>query len=191
VNSYYVSSGSLLGLRDAGALSVLLSFVLPVHHFLFSCTRLVLPYLARAGASGGDAAVKKPVRAVCALFMTVGLLYWTLLSVFREQIVHLLYGEKYQEFAHLVPLAALTIVFHAGAFAHELGLRALQDTFAVLKMLMIAATVTIVVGLPAMLMFGLPGALGTMVLTMAINLVSCSILFYRRANRPALMETAA
>lgn len=184
-NVFYLFSGAFLGLVQTGALKAVMNLVLPVGHTAAAFSRLLQPYLSGLAGEQGPSATRGPVGRISLLLAGGAFSYWALVSLFYEPIFRFLYAGRFVEYAHLVPWATLSIVFWVGAHVHGWGLRALQAPSSDFAVQCVSAGVAVVVGIPATWMFGLPGVMGTAVLSNLAGLTAATLLFRQRFRRPA------
>jgi O-antigen/teichoic acid export membrane protein len=181
-NVLFALTGSLLGMAEVGGLRALLNLSLPVTQAANSLSNLAQPYIAGIYGKRGRAATRMPVRLVTLLYFGGGSLYWVLLTVFRIPFLRLLYGGKFLEHASLVPWVTLGGLLSVCAYASMIGLKAIQSPSSVFAAYTASSIVALTLGVVATWAFGLPGAIGSYVLSIATFLVVTTYSFRRKAS---------
>ncbi len=179
INSYYLITGSLLGIRETGALAALMSLMHPINHLMAGSSRLLLPYLSSLSVSKGPAAIGRVAGRITIGFVVLTAGYWALISIFRHEFVTGLYGEAYSTFAPYLPAATLCMIYASGTFPSELVLRALKAPHLMLRASCIAATCSLIISSLAVWQFGL---IGVFVSTASVSMLHLGVvtLFQRR-----------
>jgi O-antigen/teichoic acid export membrane protein len=188
-NISMVFTGAVLGLSEVGAFKALTSLSLPAIHIVVAVGRLVQPHLSRLPASGGTDSLGRSVRTIALLLLGGSLVNLAIMTLFHGPIFRLLYGGKFMEYAHLVPLVALGLVFYAGYQAYCGGSRALQSPASLLGAYSVSMAVSVVFGIPAVRWFGLTGILVNGAVSGFALFAMGAFLFHRKlrsaARRPA------
>jgi O-antigen/teichoic acid export membrane protein len=185
INGWYLLTGSLLGMKEAGCLGALSAFLQPLNHTMAALSRLAQPRLASIAARNGPRALKSPVFRLALLFTSGAAIYWSAISLFRAPVMNFVYGNKYMEFAHFVPAATVMGVFAATTVPSELGLRALLRPSALFRVGCISSVLTITFGPIALWRLGLPGVFLTTISASIVNMALTSIVFRRNVEEAA------
>lgn len=181
-NIFYLGAGALLGVGNAGALRALNNFILPVHHCGSALGRLFQPHVSRAYGRKGAYGVQGPVRNLTLLFAAGGAAYAILFSLFHAPLFRLLYGGKYAEYSWLVSWATAGAVFQVAAYGPSIGLRAMQAPSSLFAGFCAAAAVAILGGIPAIRLWGLPGAVGASAAATLTAFAITQAVFRRKAE---------
>lgn len=111
-NIYFIVLPAWLGLAHVGALKALLNLAQPASQSISALGVLLMPILVRDMEAGGTSVMAKTMRFSNALFLAGSSIYLAVLWVFRFQIFHALYGDKFSGYegwpllaAALIPLA--------------------------------------------------------------------------------------
>lgn len=178
---YYPLLGSLHGLAEAGALKALMNFSSPVSQAFAAMSLLSLPYAARIHHQNKQGKRHHLAGKLAIIYGGGTSLYWLIIVLFRQPIVHYLYAGKYLGVTNLIPWVALGSVFRISATSQAVILRGMQSPWLVFMAYVASCTVALVIGIPCTLAFGLRGSVFTLVVSSAVALVVASILVYRRS----------
>lgn len=185
---YYPLLVSLHGLAEAGALKALMNFTSPVGQAFAAMSLLSLPYAARVhhqNMSGN----RRHLAAKLAVIYAGGTgLYWLIIVLFRQPIVHYLYAGKYLAITNLIPWVALGSVFRISATSQAVILRAMQSPWLVFIAYVASSVIGVVIGVPCTWAFGLRGSVYTLVISSAVALAVTSILVHRRSSHARAVE---
>lgn len=181
-NVYYVLFSGHSMMLPAAELRSLLNLTLPVGQTATALSLLVQPYAARRQSSYGSASVVSLVRRVTLLFAAGALVYWAVLVLFSTQVLRVLYADRYTGLSPLVPWVALSSILAVAAYGPGIGLRAFQSTSLVFAAFCASSGITVCLGIPATLVFGVPGAVATLVLANAVAVILVFRFFYRRVE---------
>jgi O-antigen/teichoic acid export membrane protein len=181
-NILFALTGSLLGMAEVGGLRALLNLSLPVLQAANSFSNLVQPYISGIYGREGLRATRRPVSLVTLLYFGEGVVYWALLTVCKGPIMRFLYGGKFMEHAFLVPWVTLGALLSVCAYAPVIGLRAIQSPSSVFAAYTTSSIVAIALGVAATWALGLPGAIGSYVVSAATVLAAATYSFRRKAR---------
>jgi O-antigen/teichoic acid export membrane protein len=183
-NVSYALTGTLLGLADVGRLKALMNFFLPLGQASNSFGLIFQPHLSRTFGREGRSATRTPVGMVTLLYLAGGILYWVLLSAFRVPVLRFLYGGKFLDSGYLVPWVCCGAVLTVVSYAPSIGLRAIQSPASIFGAYCVAAGVSVVFGTVGIWRYGLPGAIGSFVLSGMAVLLTAGALYARKAGAP-------
>jgi O-antigen/teichoic acid export membrane protein len=141
-----------------------MNFVLPVGQIAAALALLMQPHAARVFHQKGYAAVHDLTRSLVWMYPAGATVYWIVIMVLAHRIVPLLYGGNYPGVVSLIPWLALGSVLQTATYASAVGLRAMHAPFSVFQAYGIASVVVFLVGVPAAIMFGVPGAVAGFVI---------------------------
>jgi O-antigen/teichoic acid export membrane protein len=161
-NIYYVLLGSSAGIAHVGELRALMNLTLPVGQTATALSLLFVPYASRARAERGAHALRKISLAITALFALGAICYWAVIVTFRESVLHLFYGGRYSEISAFIPIVALSSVFQTCINGPGIGLRADEKPICVFYAYLVSSVITVGVGVVATRLFGVEGAVFTM-----------------------------
>ncbi len=177
---YYPLLGKFGGLEDAAELRALLNFSLPVVQSVTAIALLVQPRISRAAhEQGGNSVMRWSVR-MTKLYALGASLYWLPIFLFRDRLVELLYRGNYPGIARLIPVIAFASIVTSASSGIANGLRAIELPSAVAYMFGMSGVVTIVVGTPMTLRFGVNGAMWTWAVATSIGFIFGLVIMARR-----------
>jgi O-antigen/teichoic acid export membrane protein len=183
VNIYYLLLPAFCTLKDTATLKALINLITPALQGLSAISTTLLPALVRRR---GTPSFGKAVRIGLVVLGTVSLVYWIALGVFHAPMVRLLYGKKYVDESALLWIIGAVPVGTALSVVLSNALRAEENTSAVFRGAVIAAFLSLVIGLPLVVWFGIRGAaLGMASYLMLFTIVlypPCAPLFRRTVN---------
>jgi O-antigen/teichoic acid export membrane protein len=146
---------------------------------------LLLPYAAATSARHGSTGSEVLGRRIMWVFAAGSILYWTAASVFRHELLTVLYRGNYMEVAPLIPWIGVACVLWGAAQGPGIALRGANSPRTVFVAYLGASVVTLVVGIPAAWAFGMRGVAGTLVLSSATALVISARLLRRNSMQTA------
>jgi O-antigen/teichoic acid export membrane protein len=175
-NSPFVITGSLLGPAAVGALRAATT-ILGVINISREAIENILPQRAgRALATGGPPALRSLLIATALLSMGFGVLVVLALSVFGGNVLKLVYGPGFAQYGFVVGLLSLAFPLWLLNLTLICGFRALERTMPVFAAASAATALNLLLMYPAVLVFGVSGAIGVMV---ASDFLVAMILLYR------------
>ncbi len=180
---YYFALGRFSGLAAVGALKALLNLEAPMTHVYASFGLLSLPHAAETQHRDGRAALQRLVWKLGFLYAGGALAYWVLVILLRAPILHFLYAGKYMHVASLIPWLGLGSIFAVVARAQNVAMRAMQSSFSVFAAYGISGVIDLVVGVPAVVVWGLRGVVFTEVLSSGAALAAGFIMLRRLLTR--------
>ncbi len=182
-NAYYTFIGSFGGIAQAGELRALLNLALPVGQISTALALLLQTYTARVQNQHGARAMKAITSRITQGYAAYAVSYWVLICIFRQPIVHYLYAGKYDAIIGLIPLLAVASIVQVCAHGMVIGLRALEKPSSVFAAYSVAGLITVGIGVPATWAFGLPGVVGSMLLSYAAAWVTGQKLLHKRVRQ--------
>jgi O-antigen/teichoic acid export membrane protein len=178
--AYYVIVGTLLQMEDVAAFRALQNFVLPVPQFITAMSLLVLPWASARFADQGARALQRSIRRITFLFTAAAMAYLIGLILFGRVLMEVVYNGRYTQFAHLLPLLVLPMLFMAASQGPAIAVQAMQAPSEVSLAYTAAGILTILAGVALTRYWGLVGAvLGTS----ASSLVFLVVITYRYQAR--------
>lgn len=184
-NIFYPLLSSFSGMAQAGELKALMNFAAPVLQTSAALAVLLLPYAVRIHKQKGFAGTGTITRQITLLGMSGTVLYWLPLLLFRTPAFHLLYSGRYTEVAYLLPVVALGSLFFSAFFASANALRATESPDSVFVAVLVSTCISLTIGVPAVRIFGVKGAVWSMTLSEMLAFV-VALLLLRRKVRAAL-----
>jgi len=181
-NIYYVFLGSLRGLADTGSFKALQNLTSPIGHVFSALGLLALPYAARAYKESGALGVERLSWRLTSLCIGGTAIYWVAFLLLEHPVLHLLYAGRYVDVAYLIPWIALGSVCRMATIVPMISLKAIQSPFLGFVAFVFSDIGACLVGVPAIWVFGLKGAIITYVLSGAIGLITSFFLLRSRAR---------
>ncbi len=161
-NVYYSVLGRSWGMDSAGEFRAMMNLLLPLGQTLTALSLLALPTASRKLSEKGSIGVLNQASELVMLYGAVSVAYWLLILPLRGPLFRLLYGARYVDSIHLLPWLAAGSVLWFAAFAPPITLRAIQSPMSVFAMYSAASVITLAIGIPAAVAYGIRGAiLGT------------------------------
>jgi len=96
----------MLGAAATGAYAACISLVLFSNPFLLGLGNVLMPRTARASAEGGLAEVHRVVRSATLAIVPMMAVFSGLLTIFGDQLLHILYSAKYDGHGRIVAVLA-------------------------------------------------------------------------------------
>jgi O-antigen/teichoic acid export membrane protein len=191
LNVYYLAMPVWSGLQGAGAFKALTNLANPVLHTLIAFGMLLTPLLVRRRERGGIAEMRRTMRRFLGLFLLGSGAYLVLLSVFRVEILSILYGGKYLEYS-VIPLLLVGLLPFGASVTSTLhgGLAALERPDQVFRCYVASSVVALVAGLPLVRLAGPAGALLGLLLSY-VTAGSAMLWFFRNNSRDPIATRAA
>jgi len=168
---YYPLLSALKGLTQAGQLRALMNLALPLEQSFTALACLFLPYAARLHGEAGTSAARLLTRRITILYVGGAAVYWLIVIPMKAQFIHLLYHGKYMEVTYLLPLVAAETILWSAAFGPTIVLRGMESPRSVFYARCAASVLSLVVGVPLTMKYGLPGCVVGIVLANAAALV--------------------
>ena len=184
---YFPLLSSFAGMSSAGQLRALMNVSAPIAQTYAALTMLLLPYAAGAQVKGRGATAIGGKFTL--LFLAGAALYWALVLPFRFQMFHLLYGTKYTNIVHLVPLMALESILLSAVNGPSVVLRAMKSPKSVFWAKSAAAVISLLVGIPAMHAYGILGAMWAIIISDIVALALSALLLARKATPSQVTTT--
>jgi O-antigen/teichoic acid export membrane protein len=191
-NIYYVLLGSAAGMAHAGELRALMNLTLPVGQTATALSLLFIPYASRARAERGPQSLRKISLGITGLFALGAIAYWVVVVAFRGSVLHLFYGGRYSEISAFIPLVAISSIFQTCINGPGIGLRANEKPKSVFYAYLVSSAITLGAGVIATRIFGVEGAVVTMlVANMSAFLVAQFMLSRSACPVPVALAEAA
>jgi O-antigen/teichoic acid export membrane protein len=180
-------------LVQTGQLRALMNLALPLEQSFTALSCLFLPYAARLHGEGGTAAAKKLTRNIAILYIGGAGLYWLAVIPMKARVFHLLYSGKYMEVSYLLPYVAVETILWSAAFGPTIVLRGMESPNSVFYARCAASILSLAVGVPLTLIYGLWGCVLGIVFSNAAALLFAVVILRKKIalGDAALIETRA
>jgi O-antigen/teichoic acid export membrane protein len=177
---YYLALPMWSGLAAAGSLRALLNLITPILHSDGALVTLLLPQFVRSRRVTGQ--LSRVVAWTAAGFSMEAALYWLMLVVFGQRLVTWLYGDVYQyDTAAIAMIGAIPLLTSlVNIFGN--ALRAREEPDGVFWATVAAVAVAGTVGLGAVALLGLGGAVLGMV---GSSVVQAGVMLWLLSRRPS------
>ncbi len=173
-NIYFPVLTTFSGMAQAGELKALVNLALPVGQTATALSLLFQTIASRLHQEEGAVPLEGLTRKISSLYAAGAIAYWLLLTIFRHQVVHLLYGGNYGNLAQFVPWLAVASVLQVAMAGPAIGLRAMESPASVFVAYAASSAVATLVGIP--LTWAL-GVRGVMLAMMASSLTGVSVAY--------------
>jgi O-antigen/teichoic acid export membrane protein len=184
-NSYYTVLAHFQTMEAAGQYRAIMNFFLPLGQMLSALSLLAHPIVAGKFERAGESGVLGQGREIAAIYGAGAIVYWLLVMWLRRPLFSLLYGGRFQNMEDLLPWFALASLFWFAGFAPPIALRAVQSPASVCVLYGAASAVTLIVGIPAAKMFGIPGVIAGTLLSSIAALGSGLFIIHTKMRRIA------
>jgi O-antigen/teichoic acid export membrane protein len=178
-NMSYLLSGAFLGMREVGAARAIANTLLPLGQMTSAVGRLVQPHVSNEFRVRGATGVAAWTRSLALVLTASCLAYLGLTVAFDKEIVRLLYGSKFVDYAHLIPLASASVSIYIVYQAFSIGLRALHNPKPLLLAYVCASIVSLAAGLVGVKLAGLTGLMIAAAFSNLTALAITGVSFYR------------
>lgn len=189
-NIYFIFLTGFGGMSATGHLRALINFALPVGQTATALSLLFQPFTARILDDEGIGGMRRITTRITQLYFLGAALYWGSIILARHQLVHLLYGTRYEAVIYLLPILAISSAFQAANHGPAIGLRSMQLPRLVFWAYLAGAGISLVIGLVVTFWFGLPGALVSMTASY-IGIFCVANWLLRRSSATYRAEVAA
>lgn len=179
-DAYYIIVASAGNINDVAVLRAVQNFVKPVQQFIIAITLLLVPWASARFADGQWKLFRRGVNRITMVFTAAAVAYLLGLALCGKWLTQVVYGGKYTEFAYLLPLMTLPILFTAAAEGPAIAVRAMQVPSEVFWAYGAGAIPTVLFGVLLVRRWGLIGAALGLALS---SLVYCVALSYRYRTR--------
>jgi len=174
----FITAG-MLGLNTAGAFRALQNFALPMMQILTAISTLALPSIAFAFGRQNYAVMRRKAFSVAGILFVCSALYVSLLLFFSTSLENLMYAGRYKEYAELIPIIGVIPLITAVEIGFSLIVRSLQRSIYHATLTFGMAVAGVVSGLFLIPLFGVAGAVGSLVTSTILSLF-INIWFYRK-----------
>lgn len=157
-DAYYVIVASSASISDVAILRAIQNFVRPISQFTVAVTLLLVPWASARFADREHAAFRRGVNRITMIFTAAAIAYLIALTVMGKWLTQLVYGGKYTEFAYLLPLMTLPVLFGAAAEGPAIAVRAMQVPAEIFYAYAAAAVPTVLFGIVLARRWGILGA---------------------------------
>lgn len=157
------------GLEASGALRALMNLIMPIMQAYAALSILLLPTLVRSHRGENFWRI---FRVALLLFVCGAVVYWLILGMLHGSLVSWIYGGQYDQYAYLLWLLGLVTVVTGAAQVLSSALRAQGRVHQVFWASALGAAVALTIGLPAVYVFGIAGAVVWMLLAATVDVAA-------------------
>jgi len=182
-NIYFILLGSFSGMAKVAVFKALMNLTLPIAQTFTALSLFFLSYAARTRQLEGAASVGRLAWNITFTFAGASVIYWSLIILLRERVVHLLYAGNYGEITRWVPWIAIYSCLWCAVHGQAIGLRAMLSPASVFCAYGVASTISLAIGIPAIHALGTPGALASMILSSATGFGVVVFLLRRKVRQ--------
>jgi O-antigen/teichoic acid export membrane protein len=184
----YLISGAFLGMREVGAARAIANTMLPLGQLTSAIGRLMQPHVSSEFNERGPQGVARSTRNLAVILCCACGLYIFVSTLFRHEIMQLLYGQKFIEYAYLLPLASTAVSIYVVYQAFSIGLRALHNPKPLLLAYVAASVVSLLGGAIGVRISGLSGIMIATAVSNLTALVIITLSFQRTLRKHADVE---
>ncbi len=149
-----------LSLNETGLLKAMQNLVLPLQQTLTAFSLLFLPWLTRKKIESGTLLIFHRVNQLGILYLLITGVYLTLLIIFGDQILRLVYqSAQLDSYIWVLPFLCLTTLFTTIYSVSSITIRVLERPDAIFRANVASALFTVVVGISLVKLYGFPGAI--------------------------------
>ncbi len=179
---YYPLLSAFKDLTQAGQLRALMNLALPLEQSYPALACLFLPYAARLHGEEGTAGARTLTRRITLLYVGGAVLYWLAVIPLKGPVFHLLYRGKYLEVSYLLPYVAAETILWSAAFGPTIVLRGMESPASVFYARCAASVLSLAVGVPLTLIYGLWGCVLGIVFSNAAALLFAWYMLHRKVT---------
>lgn len=179
-NFFYAVLPGAHGIAAAADIRALLNLAVPLQRTTAALGMLLLPYVARAYWEGGHDAARTLTRNMGWVFTAGSLVYWAVILLFRDRVLHVIYAGKYDSLNHLLPWLALSSIMTGALSAVVVALRAMRSPESVFYAHAVSGVVALAVGIPATWFWGVSGVIFSLIIWNVATLIAVMWLMRRR-----------
>lgn len=173
------------GLEASAALKALWNFTLPMGHVHTALSALLLPTLVQVR---GTERFTRYVWGLTGLAVLGGIVYWIGIGLFGRPLMDVLYAGQYVDYAHLLWLVGGLLIGGAGVVLRA-ALKALERPDRAFRASLFSSLSVLTVGAACIFIFGLVGALLSLLLGMAVE-TSLMLYFFMKRERIVAVDSA-
>lgn len=179
-NAFYIVLPAWGGVAASGALKALMNMVMPALQAYAALSTLLTGALTRAR---GTPEFGHLVKVGLGLFIVAAVLYWAVLGAARDSILSLFYDGQYAEYADLLWALGLLPIAAAALAILTAGLRALLRPDLIFWAYVWTTVSTISVGLAAVALWSIDGAVAGLLIGSVVTTLSMAILYLKTRTR--------
>ena len=169
-HAYQVLIGSLASLAEAGTLRALQNLTNPVVQINTALGLLYVPWASRRYVEGRLETLKRDSLVFSALSATVALVYLLIMTIFGDEIVQVIYNEKFADTSWVLPFLAFVPVVGGLTTGWMTAIRIMGKTSLVMMVDLFGAVFTLTAGIVLINILGLLGAVIGIVFSSAARL---------------------
>lgn len=189
INAFYPLLSRFSGLAQAGELKALMNFAAPMLQACAALHTLMIPYASRVLENRGGAGVNVLLKRMTLLCVAFAVPYWIVLLVFQGTAFRMLYSGRYTEVAYLLPAVALASIAGSAFFGPSIVLRSLQSPRLIFAAVSVSSCVAVAIGIPLTRVWGVSGAVWSIVLSETLAFVAAVVLLRRKARESSQSGT--
>ncbi len=156
---YFPLLANFGSLARTAELRAVINFAAPLSQLQAAFSLLLLPWAAAAVLRSGGRVIRSLAARLTVAALLTGSLYWAVLIACGHWVFATLYMGKYLAAQHLLPLTAVASILWTATFGSSLLLRAMNRPNLTFASNALAAGLSMLIGIPAAIRFGVSGAL--------------------------------
>jgi len=180
---YYWLVAGFLSVRDVAELKAITMVIAPADQIFIALNYLVLPILSAHYAARRMTQLLSAWKWYASGITAATLTFFLFIRAAGKTLTHLLYGGRYDDVAHLLPLLALTPVVMGIGHTMNAGLKAAECPRLVFCAYLCSGITAFVIGIPLVMSLGLRGAVYGMLISGAGYTLALAIGFFTHVRR--------
>jgi len=180
-NAAYLLLAATGDLEGGASYRALMNLQMPVLHINTALSLLILPSLSKLLQSGNYLQFHKNVRSYIIIYAGFSALFMLLLLIAHTRIMAWLYVGKFSDYASLVPVLSIFLIFASFSAVFGTAMRCLQATRKIFHSVAVGAFVSLGTGIWFIPTMGVRGAVWSMVLASAFE-AGMMALMYKTAK---------
>jgi O-antigen/teichoic acid export membrane protein len=187
---YYWIVAGFLSVRDVAGLRAMHILVTPVDQIFTALNFLILPMMATRFATRQLQALMSLWNRFTLAFLAITTGFALTVHMLRLQLLHLIYGGKYDDLSYLLGILVLAPVIMGIGNSTNAVLKSIERPDAVFLAYFASGLITLTVGIPLVTRYGLPGAVYGMLASSVTytGVLLCQWLIHRK--RMALVSSS-
>jgi O-antigen/teichoic acid export membrane protein len=180
---YFWLSAALLSVKEVGNLRAIYNLVLPIDQVFTAIALLILPKMCSRYASKGMVGLLPAWRAYCFGWLLTSCGFAVVVRVLGKPVMHLLYAGRFDDVAPLVTVLAFLPAVMGIGHTLNVALKAAEKPDFVFYAYVCGGAITLFVGIPLIVYFGLRGAVYGMLFSAAAYSITLAAGFLYLASR--------
>jgi O-antigen/teichoic acid export membrane protein len=170
-SAYLVLTGSILTLNDAGSFRAIQNLASPILQINTAMGLVFMPWLSSQYAAFGQRALRQGIYLFTIAGTSLAIGYMVAIWIGSEEIIKIIYGNKFLDIASLLPFYCLLPVIYSVTSGWLTGLRVLEKTNAIFAIDAIGAFSTLTFGVLLVYKYGISGAIAGTIISSSSRMI--------------------